>query len=154
MPKISRSPIVDKVKAEMRHRILLDVFRLDEEQGCQLIEYLEEINYNDRVIVMYALTSVSNHLENLTHLQLFRLVMMAIKINKISYPFAKTFLDLMNEFDREKIVEMFNTFDHPTATNYIFTLSSLQSLLSKETFHSHLRDGVLDMIINAVIITF
>lgn len=101
--------------------------------------------------MLYALTSASEFMPNLTHLQLFRVIMLAIKINKISYPFAKAFLDCVNAFDREAIVELFANFDHHTATNYMFTLSSLKDLLSQEVLHTHLKESTLTTIIEIVI---
>lgn len=150
MPKVSRSPLIDKIKAEMRQRILSDSFTLTAEQGSSLIECLEDINYNDRVIVLYALTTVSEFMPDLTHIQLFRLIMLAVKINKISFPFAQSFLDQVNAFDRAAIVELFGHFDFAAATNYMYTLAQLKELLTHETFQVHVKESILNIIIEIV----
>lgn len=62
---------------------------------------------------------------------MFRLVHLAVKINKISHPIAKSFLDSFSAFEKKDIVEIFNNFDHLSATAYMVTLAKLNELFKE-----------------------
>ncbi|KAL4472010.1 hypothetical protein ABPG72_018512 [Tetrahymena utriculariae] len=152
IPKVSRSAIIDRIKNEIRVRIIQNNFNLDVSQNFSLLEFMEEISQADRLLVLYTLTKCSESFKEYNHFQHYKIIQLAIKFNRLSIPLTLQFLDYFNE-NRELFAQpdqvkslYLEKLDFVQFTQYILVLSNLKRLLVPEEFNSRITDETIRII--------
>lgn len=96
IPKVARSPVFEKIKAEIRLRIIGSNFKLTPSELFDLLLGIEETYLADKLIVLFTLSEISEHFNSFSHCQQAKIISLSLKLNRISAPLALQFLDYFN----------------------------------------------------------
>lgn len=83
LPKLNRT-IAQQIRAEMRLRIATESFELTLEEAIALLDTFDESFANDKLLIVFTITTLTARFDEMAHFQQAKLLMLAIRMHILS----------------------------------------------------------------------